>query len=185
MCVCNTSLTRLCGVGDSCVPHSCITRMPPPASMSAPSASYVVKTLSVSGCFCPPVCLLACLPIYDFFVCRFMCLSFCLSVSVSACLRFFFVSVHVSVCSCLSITLGCRLTTRQPIVVSDLFVFLSVNVCSCVCPMRVCPPVCLSVCLLDAVTGCWFIWCCCPVLSSFARCLSPFWRSSLPPLTSL
>ena len=124
-----------------------------------------------------------------FFVCRFMCLSFCLSVSVSACLRFFFVSVHVSVCSCLSITIGCRLTTRHPTVVSDLFVFLSVNVCSCVCPMRVCPPVCLSVCLcvclLDAVTGCWFIWCCCPVLSSFARCLFSFWRSSLPPLTSL
>lgn len=53
----------------------------------------------------------------------------------------------LSVCSCLSITLGGRLTTRQPIVVSALFVFLSVNVCSCVCPMRVCPPVCLSVCL--------------------------------------
>ena len=84
-----------------------------------------------------------------FFVCRFMCLSFCLSVSVSACLRFFFVCVFMclSVCSCLSITLGGRLTTRQPIVVSALFVFLSVNVCSCVCPMRVCPPVCLSVCL--------------------------------------
>ena len=129
MCVCNASLTRLCGVGDSCVPHSCITRMPPPASMSAPSASYVVKTLSVPGCFCPPVCLLVCLPIYDSFLSVDSCV--CLSVCLLACLPIYDSFLSVGSCVCLSV---CLLVC---LLVYDSFL----SVCSCVC---LSVPVCLS-----------------------------------------